>query len=164
MLTPIEIPVEQILKRYSYDPVSGKFTRLKKTPTQPAGSVVMHGVMPYCRIGCGGRFYLAHRVAWAIVYGSVEGNIDHIDGNKTNNAISNLRIAAQDINSQNIRFSKKNSKTGLLGAHFNKKQNAYNAQIRANGKIIHIGSYKTAEAAHRAYLEAKRIFHQGCTI
>ncbi len=77
--------------------------------------------------------------------------IDHIDGNKINNCVANLRITNQSGNAQN----QKNVK----GYTFVKSNQKYQAKIRINYKLIHLGFYNTTEEAHQAYLEGKRIHH-----
>jgi len=77
--------------------------------------------------------------------------IDHIDGDKLNNSVENLRITNGNGNQQN----RKNVK----GYYFNKKLNKYHARIRVNGKRIHLGLFDTKEDAHNAYLDAKNIYH-----
>ena len=66
-------------------------------------------------------------------------------------------------NLQNRRHAPANSTTGYLGVSLGKKRR-YRASIKANGRNVHLGYFKTAEEAHAAYLVAKRQMHQGCTI
>jgi len=77
--------------------------------------------------------------------------IDHIDGDKLNNSVENLRITNQSGNQQNHKNAK--------GFYFNKRLNKYQAQIRVNGKTIYLGYFDTKEEAHNAYLDAKNIYH-----
>jgi hypothetical protein len=77
--------------------------------------------------------------------------IDHIDGNKLNNSVNNLRITNQSGNQHN----RKNVK----GYCFHKRSQKYQALIRINNKLIHLGSYETEEEAKEAYLEGKRKYH-----
>jgi len=77
--------------------------------------------------------------------------IDHIDGNKLNNSVENLRITNNSGNQRN----RKNTK----GYYFDKKKNKYRAQIRVNGKTKHLGYFDTKEEAHNAYLKGKKIHH-----
>ena len=57
-----------------------------------------------------------------------------------------------------------NKTTGLLGASYESSSGKYRAQIMCKGKKITIGRFDTKEQAHNAYLEAKRIMHEGCSI
>jgi hypothetical protein len=107
-----------------------------------------------------GRPYRAHRVAWAIVTGSWPiGEIDHIDGVKTNNEWSNLRDVTRSVNQQNKRRSQSRTPGHLLGTSLDKRSGRWRAQIKVEGKYMHLGLHESAEAAHAAYILAKRRFH-----
>ena len=76
--------------------------------------------------------------------------VDHIDRNKTNNDISNIRMVTKSENQQN-----RNAK----GYCFNKRENKWQAQIRLNYKIKYLGYFNTEAEARQAYLDAKKIYH-----
>lgn len=158
---------DEIRKALCYDPESGVLRwRETRGPTAPKDGVVgTPGAHPYGRVMIGGRHYLAHRVAWFLHYGAwpLRG-IDHIDGNPGNNRINNLRDVEQMTNSQNLRCAMSNSRSGLLGAHWHKMSRRWHAQIRVGGRVRHLGAFRTADDAHAAYLGAKRLLHEGCTI
>lgn len=78
---------------------------------------------------------------------------------KDDNRISNLRNVPTALNCQNVVAARSNSKSKLLGVHRTKY--SFIAQIAVNGKKIHIGSFKTAQEAHEAYLAAKIELHPG---
>lgn len=119
----------------------------------------------YWHIGFDGKVYSAHRLAWLYVYGEFPKNdIDHINGDKTDNRIANLRDVETSINCQNRRKARTGNKSGVLGASWHKRFGKWSAKIRVDGKSIHIGYFDTPEEAGRAYLEAKRASHPGCTI
>ena len=121
------------------------------TDNKPVGTV-QHG---YLKIQVAREQIRSHRLAWFMTYGVwPSGQIDHIDGNKLNNAISNLRDVPPSINMQN-RYATKTKKSGLpYGVVF--KDGKYQANIR-------IGTFNTAEEASEAYMKVKRIIHEGCT-
>lgn len=117
----------------------------------------------YIKIGIDGRYYNAHRLAWLFMTGEWPTDmLDHIDGNPANNAFRNLREADNRLNQQNHRKAKSTNKCGLLGV--SKKAKCSIARIKVDGKVLYLGSFKTDEEAHAAYLEAKRRLHPGCTI
>jgi hypothetical protein len=104
---------------------------------------------------------LSHRAAWFLHYREDPPKaIDHIDGNPANNSISNLRAATATVNSQN-RW-RGSGKSGLLGVTVrNDGPNIkFRASIRVAGKLIQLGTYKTAEEAHEVYLSAKKTYHK----
>ncbi len=118
-----------------------------------AGGVAVHG---YWRLKVDGRFWYAHRLAWFYVYGEIpDREIDHIDGNRANNAIANLRAASTRQNQQN-KIARLPS-SGFRGVR--KQCNKWCAKIRIDGKYTHIGSYDTPEAASAAYEEAAAKHH-----
>ena len=82
--------------------------------------------------------------------------IDHIDENKSNNNVKNLRWATPKDNKYN-QGKQINNTTGFKGVNFDKKK--YRAQIRINGKLKHLGYFKTAEEASRAYEEKAKEIH-----
>lgn len=127
-----------------------------------AGSTDVHG---YREIGVDNRAFKAHRLAWLWVTGDWPcGDIDHLDGNRLNNQFSNLRDVARRVNCENRRSVRSDSGTGLLGVHFHKASQLFHACIKAQGTKHSLGYFKTAEAAHAAYVNAKRQLHEGCTI
>ena len=104
-----------------------------------------------------------HRLAWFFAKGHFpETAIDHINGNKTDNRIENLRLATYAQNNQNKTKPYKNNKTGVLGVFLDKGK--YRAVVRLNGKGKHIGMFDTIEEASNAYILAKRELHGFCTI
>lgn len=92
---------------------------------------------------------LGHQFAYYIKYGKVVDYIDHINCNKSDNRIYNLR----EINHQQNQFNRKDVK----GYSFNGY--SYTSQIQFNGKKIHLGSYDNENDARQAYIEAKKIYH-----
>jgi hypothetical protein len=102
----------------------------------------------YYRGGFGGRQYYAHQVVFFLLHGYCPAVIDHIDGNKLNNAGSNLRAATTATNAHN-----------QVVAGFRKNKGAYQVVIQAAGRQFYLGRYATPEEAHAAYLTAKREHH-----
>lgn len=120
----------------------------------------------YLRARLDGKDFMIHRLAWLYVHGCwPHGDIDHRDHNGLNNRFSNLRDVSRSVNNQNRRAISAAKKTGtLLGASYVKKTDRWGAYITLNRKRTCLGSFLTEEAAHAAYLEAKRKMHEGCTI
>jgi hypothetical protein len=158
---------EQAGELLAYDPDTGKFTWLKPpvgahrvSASSIAGCIRRDG---YRVIGLHGRDYKAHRLAFLLVTGAWPvGQVDHINGDKADNRWSNLRDVRPSVNRQNLRRATAGSKTGLLGA--TPDCGRYRAQIELNGRAQYLGLFDTAEAAHAAYLKAKRQHHQGNTL
>lgn len=115
----------------------------------------------YLRINIEGKLYLAHRLAWIYVNGCITKEIiDHVNGNITDNRISNLREASKSENLQNRRLCQSNNKSsGLLGVSYDKKFGSFFAQIIINGRKKFLGYFDTKEDAYDRYLQEKRILH-----
>lgn len=147
------------LLQYSHD--TGIFTWINNMGKRikagaEAGCLTRHG---YVQIRIDAKSYAAHRLVWLYMYGSFPSmSIDHIDGDKTNNARANLRLATQAENCQNLKKSR--GKSGFLGVTIDsQRNNRWKASIKLNGKQQHIGWYRTPEEAHQAYLQVKRLKH-----
>lgn len=108
--------------------------------------------------------YMAHRMAWLWVHGTWPNRqIDHINGVPYDNRIANLRDVSNSVNQQNQR--KGWGSSGLLGVTHYAAKGKWGASILPPGqKRRFLGLYDTPELAHEAYLKAKRILHEGCTI
>jgi hypothetical protein len=150
----------------SYNSDTGVFTWNKRgSGVKKDGSAGWKDTKGYVKIEIGGKAYAAHRLAWLMVYGVEPSNqIDHIDGNKSNNAISNLREATNAQNKQNIRKARADNKCGLLGAYWYKAGRTWRSEIGHNGKSYFLGNFPTAELAHLSYVDAKRRLHEFGTI
>ena len=84
--------------------------------------------------------------------------IDHINGDKLDNRIGNLRLASRGQNATNA-TAQKSSRTGLRGVHYHRDAKRYRAQLSKNGKTTSLGYFDTPEQAHAAYLNAARKVH-----
>ena len=111
-----------------------------------------------------GVSYLNHRIVFLYHHGVLPHLIDHIDGNKLNNKIENLRAVSRSGNGQNQKKYQKHNKSKLLGVTFVKSHNLYRAQIKKDGIQEYLGYFKDKTAAHKAYLKRKKEIHPYSTI
>ena len=139
-----------------YCPETGWFTR--KATGFIAGGV--NPVLGYVQISVFGERHYGHRLAWLHVHGRwPSGNIDHINGCRSDNRISNLRECNQEQNGQN-RGPQRNNSSGYKGVKWHKGAKKWAAAIKANGKHIHLGLFTDKEDAAKARKEAEIQFHE----
>lgn len=100
------------------------------------------------RIKVGARFYdiLTHRLAWFIVYGDVPIYIDHVNQDRSDNKISNLRNVSSSINHRNKKLSTRNT-SGCIGVSWNKALGKWHVSHRIEGKDFHLGYFSDLEEA-----------------
>ena len=154
-------------ERIAYDKESGEFRWAVSARGISAGKLAGHvNAEGYRVIKIGRQAYLAHRLAWFLSNGVwPDAEIDHINGDKADNRIANLREASRSINSQNKRAAQANNKScGLLGVTWNKQHGKWQSKIMVNKALHHVGLFDDANVAHSAYLAKKRELHAGCTI
>lgn len=145
-----------------YNPLTGEFRWRKTVSRTRAGSVAGKPTKNgYRVIGIGRRHFLSHRLAWLYVHGKwPREQIDHINGNRSDNRIENLREASHSENCQHLRAARRDNKScGLLGATWCKRDKRWLAGITVNNKRKYIGSFGSAQEAHHAYLAAKAKLH-----
>lgn len=156
-----ELTQDDLKARLNYDPDTGEFTWLViKGNINKEGRAGTLGPDGYLQIKVNWRSYKAHRLAWLYIHGEFpEQYIDHINGDRTDNRISNLRQASMAENHQNRAINKSNT-SGFIGVIFRKDMNKYQARIKVDRKEKYLGLYDTAELAFEAYKEAKRVLHR----
>lgn len=156
----MKLTIEEVLSRVTYDPESGTFTsRGRFRHGRVIGYIDDHG---YVRIDLGnGIKARAHRLAWLLTHGRPPiGEIDHIDGDKTNNRINNLRDVSRAENQHNRCDPKRDARTAkMIGVSWDNICHGWKAQIQINGNKIHLGYHSTPEAAAEAYRRAKDRLH-----
>ena len=162
------ITQENLTELLEYNPNTGGFTWLKR-PNEyarfihagdKAGGPNSAG---YIHIRVFGRKYKAHRLAFLYMTGEFPaGEVDHINGIKGDNRWQNLRDITRRGNKENIKRPYSTNRLGLLGVTEHKGK--YRAQICIAGVRKALGTYTTPEAAHNAYIAAKREHHAGNTL
>ena len=133
---------------YTYDSVTGKvFSHRGKEKKLNKGNRYIRFT-----ILVDGKSYgiNAHQYAFYSVYGYVPKVIDHINGDRCDNRICNLRESDWQKNQHNRRNVKGYSKIS---------DNLYQSRIKLDNKLISLGYYKTEEEAHQAYLDGKKEYH-----
>lgn len=155
------ITQDELKTKLDYNSETGKFVwKVKPSPRFPSGMNAGCVTNMYVYITINGKRMAAHRLAWLYVHGEhPEHQIDHINGDPSDNRISNLRKATQFENAQNIRRPQKNNPHGSLGITYDPHKKLWRARISVNNKRKYIGKYKSQEEAAQAYIDAKRLLH-----
>ena len=142
------ITYNRLYELLEYNPDTGEFTwkvdrkRLAKAGTK-AGSKNGSG---YIQISVDGKLYLAHRLAWFYCFQEWPVLLDHINRDRADNRLDNLREVTQSVNVHNS--SDRPSKSGFRNAR--KVGSRFQSEIKINGKSIHLGMFDTAEEASNA--------------
>lgn len=149
-MTDAILTQSELKAQLHYSQETGIFTKILKS----SGAIKIIGhqdVRGYIYIRLNRKKYSAHRLAWLYVYGYMPKElIDHINGIKSDNRISNLREATSQQNNLNTKLSTRN-KYGAKGVHFNKLTNKWMAQSKLNGTYFYLGSHNLKEEAILAY-------------
>lgn len=101
------------------------------------------------------RRVLAHRIIWKMVYGTEPDTIDHLNGDKSDNCIKNLRSISQTLNSRNQAL-RKNNTSGVLGVRWEARLHKWHSRINVNRKTVHLGVYASFDEAVAARKAAER--------
>jgi hypothetical protein len=109
----------------------------------------------YLHIKLAGKPVKVHHVVWFIVYGQWPKQIDHINHNRADNRLPNLRIVTTIENCRNRAKSKANS-SGITGVNWVERDQRWRAQICLNNKRLHLGYYLTRDDAVAARKAAER--------
>jgi len=127
--------------------------RWKKRNGLKAGTINSIG---YIIIYLEGGHHYAHRLAWLYMYGYLPTEIDHVNRNKDDNRIKNIRVCSRSENLMNSpdRKRKHNFPRGVYKNH-----NQYETKIQRNGKTHHLGFFATASEASKVYQEARKKFY-----
>lgn len=143
---------EQLSSYFSYDPLTGIVTWKCKNGKMRPGDIAGYKSLKdgYIRIGFKGKKYLAHRLAWFLYYDIWPTLlIDHIDGNRSNNCISNLR----DVSGSENNFNRLGEHG--VGQYRNGKWRAY---LTYDSTHYHIGYFSSKEEATKAHNTFKEAF------
>lgn len=115
----------------------------------------------YRRVKINGKLIRVHRIIYEMFKGSIPAKIqiDHKDGDGTNNRIENLRLATNSENGKNRKIHRNNT-SGLKGVFWYKNRSKWRSTIQVDGKRVHLGYFSTKEEAHNAYCIAARELHK----
>lgn len=161
----LPLTCERLRELLHYDPVAGIFTRLVSlaNSSRVGAPTGQRHRMGYKCISVDGALHLSHRLAWLYMTGEwPKNNIDHKNGRRDDNRWANLRDVPQRVNLENQNKPNTKNTSGYLGVEVHR--NKFHARITANGNRHYLGTFETPEAAHDAYVKAKRKLHEGCML
>lgn len=155
---------DEVCELLDYDRKTGVFTwrvgrRGRAKAGTKAGALAGKG---HIQITIRNTRHYAHRLAWLITYGEwppAGMDVDHIDGDKGNNAIANLRLASRSQNAANASGLRKNNTSGYRGVSLYRRTGRWDARIFVEGVTHCLGHHTTAEEAARAYDRAAYKFY-----
>lgn len=152
-----ELTAERLRAALDYNPETGEFIwrnpegHNKRFKGHKCSFIDAWG---YGAIHIAGKLYKSHRLAWLYVHGVWPKRfLDHINGNRADNRICNLREASDKQNAWNTRRPTTNI-SGIKGVSWDEKNEQWRASIGVNGKSINLGRYDCKEDAARAYRKA----------
>jgi len=150
---------KRLFELFNYDPETGSFTRKITVSNQLPGTMVGHPHgHRYLGVSVDGKRYYCHRLAWLYMTGSFPPHeIDHINGNGTDNRWENLRIADRQQNLMNRRH--KPPQSGIKGVHQHWTKSGWYAAVGYKGENHYLGTFKSIEAAAKAVREARSRIH-----
>lgn len=138
---------EQLRSAVRYCPETGQFWWVIRRGTraldEEIGCLVTNGSLRYRQIRLYDKLYMAHQLAWLYEHGRFPPKgteIDHIDGDGTNNAIANLRIVTSSVNKQNM-SKRSDNVSGVTGVNWHASGKKWTAGIVYYGKSIYLGLF-----------------------
>lgn len=159
---------DELKSRLHYNPETGIFTWLhnpsfslrwnNRYPGAAAGSLTS---LKYVLIRIDKKPYYAHRLAFLYLYGFLPKEVDHIDGDPSNNKISNLRAANRSMNMKNLCRNSVNT-SGITGVCWDKARKKWIASIQVNGASVYRKRFscKSDAISKRKELEKQHGFHE----
>lgn len=156
---------EELKSLSEYNPETGSFRALTQRGTIKIGDIIGSvQVNGYRAASINNRKFYEHRLAWLYTYGHFPSGdkpfIDHVDGDRTNNKISNLRLCSNVNNTQNIKMKPTNT-SGFKGVTWHKKSKKWMVRIRNGelGKVEYLGLFVLKEDASVAYESRAKEIH-----
>ena len=141
------------------------FGRVRRKKPRSDGSefypkISVHKATGYCRVTLNGKKYYLHRLLAQAFVPNPEGKsfVDHVDGDKQNNSLRNLRWATSSENNRNV-GRRANNTSGFKGVCYDRTWRKWKAQIYKDGTQKNLGFFHTVEDAAAAYEDAAQELH-----
>jgi hypothetical protein len=154
----IELTQELLKKHFRYEDGFLYWIDFSKRPTAKKTALGYEMPNGYISLKFLKKTTYAHRIIFLYHYGYTPNFIDHINGNKSDNRIENLRDVTRCQNMMNVKKSSKNT-SGYKGVSFHKNRKKWIAQIKLNKKNFHLGVFESAEKAYEEYCRVAIEYH-----
>jgi hypothetical protein len=158
---PLPLPTQERLQElFDYSVTTGTLYHLQRQAKGRGDGHAGRPISGRIYVIIEGQRYMAHRLVWCWMTGQDPAHlhIDHIDGNPSNNAWHNLRLADRCQNLSNCKRHKDNA-SGFKGVSWDKQKQRWQATICHQRKQYHLGRFDTPEEAHAAYVAAAERLH-----
>ncbi len=155
LLTIMDLKLAQELFEYIENSLYWKSNHRKSKVGKKAGVPHSKG---YVQITYKKQLYMEHRIVFLMNYGYLPKLIDHINGNRADNRILNLREATLSQNGQNMKTPKHNT-SGIKGVTWRECSQNWRVQISINGKNKYIGTFKDIELAKKCIQHTRTKYH-----
>ena len=156
-----DLTVDLLKHLFDYDKETGNLIwKVSNARSQKIGDIAgsFDTSLGYVRVGISGKRYYAHRLVFLYHKGYLPKTIDHINGDKVDNRIGNLRAVTASQNQHNRKINSNNT-SGYKGVSYYARTNKWCAKIRLESKRINLGYYKTPEEADAVVRKAREELH-----
>lgn len=152
--------LDRLKELFEPDFENGLLYRKVRQSNNPAGTLAgSRNKQGYMRVGIDGRQEYTHRILWAMYHNEMPNDtLDHIDTDRSNNRIENLRIATQSQQCHNMNIPKHNT-SGVKGVSFCKLTGKYRAELKFKRVRVFDKKFNTIEEAKEALILARKEFH-----
>jgi HNH endonuclease/AP2 domain len=143
--------IQYLKLTFNYNPDTGLLSWRVKSRSRHRDTVGTINSKGYLQVCLNRKSMLYHRICWTIYFNEQPPKyIDHINGNKLDNKILNLRKASHRLNNTNMPIHRSGR---LPGAQYRKDSKKWRAVCKVGGKRVNIGQFDTEIEAHLAYIE-----------
>jgi hypothetical protein len=154
-----DLTVDLLNHLFEYDKETGNLIWKRQQSNRiVAGDIAGSLCRGYVYVGINGKKHRAHRIIFLMHKGYLPKTIDHINGDRADNRIENLRAVTANQNQHNRKINSNNT-SGYKGVCWDKARNKWKSQVRLEGKLINIGHYDNVEEAAEVVRKTREELH-----
>lgn len=158
------ITQQELLRDFKYDPQTGELRWNVKRCGAKCGEICGSEMKGYLRVVYNYRSYMVHRIIWMMMYGEWPEQVDHINGNKKDNRLVNLRNVSTAYNCQNQGMRKDKKWKAIPGVYYQPDCDVWRVRLKINGTTKNFGSFKDKDEAEAHCINMRRIHYPGNTL